>query len=93
MGDAAEAVPEDAGALGHTSRRYHVLVGVLEADATNDLHEELTEGIYELCCHPGYFDPTFEAVYHRDREDELKTLTDPALTTFVDAWLGRGAGG
>ncbi len=49
------------------------------------LHEELTEGIYELCCHPGYFDPTFEAVYHLDREHELQTLTDPALPAFLES--------
>ncbi len=48
------------------------------------VHEELGEGIYEFCCHPGYFDPALEAVYHRDREHELRTLTDPALRPFLD---------
>lgn len=48
------------------------------------LHEELTEGIYEFCCHPGYFDPALEAVYHRDRELELATLTDPGLPAFLE---------
>ena len=48
------------------------------------LHEELGEGIYEFCCHPGYFDPALEAVYHRDREHELRTLTDPALRPFLE---------
>ena len=48
------------------------------------LHEELAGGIYEFCCHPGYFDPALVAVYHRDREHELKTLTDPALRPFLD---------
>lgn len=54
-------------------------------DLERILHEELTEGIYEFCCHPGYFDPSFEAVYHLDREHELKTLTDPALPVFLAA--------
>jgi predicted glycoside hydrolase/deacetylase ChbG (UPF0249 family) len=48
------------------------------------LHEELGEGIYEFCVHPGHFDPAFEAVYHLDREDELRTLTDPALPAFLE---------
>jgi chitin disaccharide deacetylase len=48
------------------------------------LHEEVGEGIYEFCCHPGYFDPALEAVYHRDREHELRTLTDPALRPFLE---------
>ncbi len=48
------------------------------------LHEELGEGIYEFCCHPGYFDPALDAVYHRDRELELRTLTDPALRPFLE---------
>jgi predicted glycoside hydrolase/deacetylase ChbG (UPF0249 family) len=48
------------------------------------LHEEVDEGIYEFCCHPGYFDPAFEAVYHLDREHELRTLTDPALLAFFE---------
>lgn len=54
------------------------------ADLERILHEELADGIYEFCCHPGYFDPAFEAVYHRDREHELKTLTDPALPLFLE---------
>jgi predicted glycoside hydrolase/deacetylase ChbG (UPF0249 family) len=37
---------------------------------------ELPHGVSELGCHPGYFDPDFECVYHRDREFELKTLCD-----------------
>jgi chitin disaccharide deacetylase len=47
------------------------------------LREELTAGIYELACHPGYFDPALEAVYHKERELELETLCDPALREIV----------
>jgi predicted glycoside hydrolase/deacetylase ChbG (UPF0249 family) len=54
------------------------------ADLERILHEELADGIYEFCCHPGYFDPAFEAVYHLDREHELKTLTNPALPVFLE---------
>ncbi|MBI5442002.1 MAG: ChbG/HpnK family deacetylase [Deltaproteobacteria bacterium] len=48
------------------------------------LREEIEEGITEVSCHPGFFDPAFEAVYHLDREDELRTLIDPALPGFLE---------
>jgi predicted glycoside hydrolase/deacetylase ChbG (UPF0249 family) len=40
---------------------------------------ELTHGIYELAVHPGYYDEAAEYVYHRDRQWELETLSDPRL--------------
>lgn len=43
------------------------------------LHREIGAGIYEMACHPGYYDPALEAVYHHDREHELRTLTDRRL--------------
>jgi predicted glycoside hydrolase/deacetylase ChbG (UPF0249 family) len=46
------------------------------------LRNELTRGVYELACHPGYFDPEAQYVYHKDREDELKTLVDPRTRTL-----------
>jgi predicted glycoside hydrolase/deacetylase ChbG (UPF0249 family) len=45
--------------------------------------ELVAPGIWELACHPGYFDPEFEAVYHREREWELRTLTDPRLRVVL----------
>lgn len=47
------------------------------------LREEFTDGAYELCCHPGYVDPEARFVYHRDREWELATLTDPRIRALV----------
>ena len=47
------------------------------------LSGEIGDGIYEMSCHPGYFDPSLEAVYHRDREYELATLTDPRLPGLI----------
>jgi chitin disaccharide deacetylase len=44
---------------------------------------ELTGGIYEMACHPGYFDEAMEMVYHRDRELELRTLCDPRLRAIL----------
>lgn len=47
------------------------------------LAHELSRGIYELACHPGRFDPEVHYVYHRDREEELRTLTDPRTRALV----------
>jgi predicted glycoside hydrolase/deacetylase ChbG (UPF0249 family) len=47
------------------------------------LREELTDGAYELCCHPGYLDPAASFVYHQERELELATLTDPRLRAVL----------
>jgi predicted glycoside hydrolase/deacetylase ChbG (UPF0249 family) len=33
----------------------------------------------ELGCHPGYIDPDFVSAYRMEREEELRTLTDPRL--------------
>ena len=43
----------------------------------NILRTNVPHGITELGCHPGYFDPEFHCVYHKDREYELATLCDP----------------
>jgi predicted glycoside hydrolase/deacetylase ChbG (UPF0249 family) len=48
------------------------------------LGHELPGGFYELAVHPGYVDPEFDMVYHRDREHELSTLCDPRLPGFLD---------
>ena len=48
------------------------------------LRHEITDGIYEMSCHPGYHDPELDAVYHREREHELATLTDPRLPRLLD---------
>jgi predicted glycoside hydrolase/deacetylase ChbG (UPF0249 family) len=47
------------------------------------LRREIDTGIYEMSCHPGYVDPQFEAVYHKDRELELRTLTDARLPELL----------
>jgi predicted glycoside hydrolase/deacetylase ChbG (UPF0249 family) len=48
------------------------------------LRQEIGEGVYEMACHPGYYDPALEAVYHQEREDELRTLTDPRLRPLLE---------
>lgn len=63
--------------------------GVSEADKidvaflSRMLREEFPSGAYELCCHPGYFDEAASFVYHRDRELELATLTDPRIRDLL----------
>jgi predicted glycoside hydrolase/deacetylase ChbG (UPF0249 family) len=49
----------------------------------NILAHEIPEGICEVSCHPGYYDPALTAVYHKDREHELRTLTDPRLPRLI----------
>jgi predicted glycoside hydrolase/deacetylase ChbG (UPF0249 family) len=48
------------------------------------LRHEIFEGIYEMSCHPGYHDPALTAVYHREREAELRTLTDRRLRPLLE---------
>ncbi len=50
------------------------------------LAEELHDGFTELGCHPGYFDPRFQSVYHIERETELQTLCDPAVRRQLAEW-------
>lgn len=50
---------------------------------TRIVSTELTHGIYELAVHPGYYDEAAEYVYHRDREWELETLSDPRLLRLL----------
>jgi len=33
----------------------------------------------ELACHPGYCSPPFASIYGAEREEEIRTLTDPSL--------------
>jgi len=47
------------------------------------LREEVPAGVTELGCHPGYVDPDFECVYHKDREYELETLCDPRVRDLL----------
>jgi predicted glycoside hydrolase/deacetylase ChbG (UPF0249 family) len=48
------------------------------------LDDEIGPGVTELSCHPGWFDPSFDSPYHRERELELRTLCDPVVRRHVD---------
>jgi predicted glycoside hydrolase/deacetylase ChbG (UPF0249 family) len=47
------------------------------------LREEVGEGWTELSCHPGYRSGDFHSVYLREREAEVRTLTDPVVRTEI----------
>jgi predicted glycoside hydrolase/deacetylase ChbG (UPF0249 family) len=52
-----------------------------------DIINGLDNGTSELMCHPGYVDEAFvnESVYNRQRERELKILTDPSIKEAIQA--------
>jgi predicted glycoside hydrolase/deacetylase ChbG (UPF0249 family) len=43
------------------------------------LREEVSAGWTEFSCHPGYVSPDFTSVYLHEREEEVRTLTDPRI--------------
>lgn len=57
----------------------HVSVAFLE----RLLHEEVAPGWTELSCHPGYRSGDFSSVYLTEREEEVRTLTDPRVRQML----------
>ncbi len=53
------------------------LIGLVETD--------ISAGVTELSCHPGYCDPQLRSSYRMEREVELRTLCDPAVRAFLSA--------
>ena len=49
------------------------------------LQEEVREGWTEVACHPGYVTPDFSSVYLQEREEEVRTLTDPRICQTIAA--------
>jgi predicted glycoside hydrolase/deacetylase ChbG (UPF0249 family) len=47
------------------------------------LREEVADGWTEFSCHPGYLTPDYQAVYLREREVEVATLTDPRIRETI----------
>jgi predicted glycoside hydrolase/deacetylase ChbG (UPF0249 family) len=48
------------------------------------LRQEVSEGWTELACHPGYASPDFSSVYLQEREEEMRTLTDPRVRRTIE---------
>jgi predicted glycoside hydrolase/deacetylase ChbG (UPF0249 family) len=55
----------------------HSLIGLLGT--------EISAGVTELSCHPGYCDPQLRSSYRMEREVELRTLCDPAVQEVLSA--------
>lgn len=49
------------------------------------LQTEISEGVTELSCHPGYCDPQLRSGYRKEREVELSSLCDPAVREYLFA--------
>ena len=47
------------------------------------LREEVPDGWTEFSCHPGYQSPDYAAVYLREREFEVRTLTDRSIRQTI----------
>lgn len=47
------------------------------------LKNEVPEGWTEFSCHPGYRSPDYSAVYLAEREEEVRTLTDPHIAATL----------
>jgi len=67
------------------------LVDFYDEGATREelmrLINQMDEGASEIMCHPGYVDDAFvkESVYNKQRERELKILTDPSIKEAIQA--------
>jgi predicted glycoside hydrolase/deacetylase ChbG (UPF0249 family) len=48
------------------------------------LATEVTVGWTEMGCHPGFHTPGFSSSYDREREAEVRTLTDPRLRAAIE---------
>jgi predicted glycoside hydrolase/deacetylase ChbG (UPF0249 family) len=49
------------------------------------LREEVVDEWTEIGCHPGYVTPGFQSVYLHEREEEVRTLTDPRVREQIGA--------
>ena len=54
----------------------------ISVDALVSLLQSLKAGVSEVSCHPGHL-PGPDVVYNREREEELRTLTDGRVKTVI----------
>ena len=59
----------------------------MKGDMLLNIINQVSDGTSEIMCHPGYVDDAFanESMYNRQRERELKILTDPAIKDAIQA--------
>jgi predicted glycoside hydrolase/deacetylase ChbG (UPF0249 family) len=48
------------------------------------LREEVGGGWTEFSCHPGYSGADYQSAYDREREEEVRTLTDPRVRAAME---------
>ena len=59
----------------------HISVAALQ----RILRNEVGDGWTEVSCHPGYRSPGYASVYLAEREEEVRTLTDPRVRQTITA--------
>ena len=62
---------------GKTEEKY------ISVDSLISLLRAVKPGVSEIACHPGYMVDGFESLYNREREIELRSLTDPRVRAAV----------
>jgi predicted glycoside hydrolase/deacetylase ChbG (UPF0249 family) len=55
----------------------------ISVDALVSLLRSLKPGVSEVSCHPGHLRTRPDAVYNREREEELRTLTDERVKAVI----------
>jgi len=58
-------------------------LSMISVDALAALLQSLKPGVSEVSCHPGHLRPGLDAIYNREREEELRTLTDSRIKTVI----------
>ena len=55
----------------------------ISVDALVSLLQSLKPGVSDVSCYPGYLQTRPDAVYNREREEELRPLTDERVKTVI----------
>jgi len=74
--------------VGHFYAQWEWMVTNLEYVSVSFLQQllrdEVGDGWTEFSCHPGYVSSDYTAVYLREREAEVRTLTDPRIRQTIE---------
>jgi len=58
-------------------------MSMISVDNLVSVLRSLKPGVSEVSCHPGHLRATPDAIYNREREQELRTLTDGRIKTVI----------
>jgi predicted glycoside hydrolase/deacetylase ChbG (UPF0249 family) len=56
---------------------------MISVNALAALLQSLKPGVSEVSCHPGHLRTGPDVLYNREREEELRTLTDRRIKTVI----------